>query len=340
MTLGPSSIPSSFNPRSSRSRGATARPRRSPGRSGFNPRSSRSRGATGGVLHLHLQLVVSTHAPRGHEERLFGISQTQYGKWFQPTLLAVTRSDDVGVPHPARRQVSTHAPRGHEERHLVMRPPKAFIPVSTHAPRGHEERLKALEIVDSMGGFQPTLLAVTRSDRRRGCRAESSQVSTHAPRGHEERLSLANPPAHDAAVSTHAPRGHEERQSPGHPYTTVAKFQPTLLAVTRSDLRARLRPARGASSFNPRSSRSRGATSNVRSCMMCSCFNPRSSRSRGATETLAMLRNDEAVSTHAPRGHEERPDARVQRQQEHLFQPTLLAVTRSDPTAGAWTPAR
>ncbi len=91
-------------------------------------------------------------------------------------------------------------------------------------------------------------------------------------------------------VSTHAPRVHEERPPPGPAFSEHSRF-------------------------NPRSSRSRGATSDGAPTGPCRCFNPRSSRSRGAT----------IYSLTEPPGR--------------MFQPTLLAFTRSDyvgPYTGPW----
>ena len=226
-----------FNPRSSRSRGATAvhggdmkgRERFQPTlpaftRSdhvahvracgpGFNPRSSRSRRATRGA----------------------GVMPIITAK-FQPTLLAFTRSDfDAPPPSTGTSYVSTHAPRVHEERPSLpgRRAPlgAGFNPrssrsrgatldvrtnflhrrVSTHAPRVHEERPRDGAAPHNSQRFQPTLLAFTRSDHAvRAHQLQAGVVSTHAPRVHEERpAGLAIASGHE--VSTHAPRVHKER---------------------------------------------------------------------------------------------------------------------------------
>ena len=318
-----------FNPRSSRSRGATPREASTSERpNSFNPRSLRSRGATARHGPLKPVPVVSTHAPRVHEERL--------------------PSGGVAV----RAAVSTHAPRVHEERPLVV------------VDSGHGER------------FQPTLLAFTRSDDAER-RIQGGQVMfqptllafTRSDSQHGRPVDLQGP------VSTHAPRVHEERLVGLGAHQCVGVFQPTLLAFTRSD-GARWTSGRTCRCFNPRSSRSRGATSETLARGRCSGFNPRSSRSRGATGNLiqpkqsnrfqptllAFTRSDllervhvggDAVSTHAPRVHEERPSAspacsrtssfnpRSSRSRGATllasalgdavaFQPTLLAFTRSD----------
>ncbi len=331
----------------------------------FNPRSSRSRGATRLDFDRHVGHLVSTHAPRVHEERLVkvrfvhepgnvsthaprvheerrrpvavsperggrfnprssrsrgataaeyrdnaAISKFQptllaftrsdlesctarFGEWFQPTLLAFTRSDLRAATPDGETCVSTHAPRVHEERHhqadrvprtnhvVSTHAPRVHeerrfggalgrqcTRVSTHAPRVHEERHRARAGRTTHMRFQPTLLAFTRSDQRRA-----------------EQL------PHLVLVSTHAPRVHEERPATALRFPMGSHvFQPTLLAFTRSDdwLWTDLD---GESCFNPRSSRSRGATVEVRS-----------KRARG------------------------------------VFQPTLLAFTRSDVSARPTTP--
>ena len=226
---------------------------------------------------------VSTHAPRVHEER--------------PTLIAGQHMTAV----------STHAPRVHEER-LPRLPAQAGRRVSTHAPRVHEERPAAPERCRARGGFNPRS-SRSRGATRVGCQvAQAHRVSTHAPRVHEERLDLLGSVKSVQPVSTHAPRVHEERRGQCHPHGVGPGFQPTLLAFTRSDLPQSPPCAHQAFGFNPRSSRSRGATSNG-----------------------AKKRGRGAVSTHAPRVHEERQRLPSLTTTPAQFQPTLLAFTRSDP---------
>ncbi|SEU37751.1 hypothetical protein SAMN05443572_112223 [Myxococcus fulvus] len=294
---------------------------------GFNPRSSRSRGAT-------REGAVSQSSSSEFQPTLLAVTRSEPGSYvycmialFQPTLLAVTRSDAKRPGDESGAVVSTHAPRGHEEQ-LCVPAARALGVVSTHAPRGHEERLVLFIAAGLHTWFQPTLLAVTRSDVELVALGAALGVSTHAPRGHEERLlvgllvimgmrfqpTLLAVTRSDATrrlvhvaptVSTHAPRGHEERP-PG---------------------RALIRSHR---CFNPRSSRSRGATPMAFAYIDDTCFNPRSSRSRGAT---VLLSHHNLVAVFQPTllavtrsdCERKRPVARMTR-----FQPTLLAVTRSD----------
>ncbi len=367
-----------FNPRSSRSRGATGPPPAPTARRRFNPRSSRSRGATtttvsrfdsaswfqptllavtrsdeNGVFLAGLDVFQPTLLAVTRSDNR-ALQMLKLASQFQPTLLAVTRSDFNSRSRWARSGVSTHAPRGHEER------PRWGVPwgacgVSTHAPRGHEERPAEQQDVLVHGrvsthaprGHEERLVCLLLSARPRFvsthaprgheerhsdyvCSKLGTRVSTHAPRGHEERPGCASGPPGARPVSTHAPRGHEERLTFHGFGLTDIRFQPTLLAVTRSDDpgregRARWPPvsthaprgheerrfgalaARRLGGFNPRSSRSRGATRPLTGGRASKrCFNPRSSRSRGATSS------------------------RLRTSQISSFQPTLLAVTRSD----------
>ncbi|AGC48882.1 zinc metalloproteinase B [Myxococcus stipitatus DSM 14675] len=107
----------------------------------FNPRSSRSRGATQPRGGRHAHRAVSTHAPRGHEER---------------------RGRPGNLPRV--RRVSTHAPRGHEERHASLRP--ELVGTKCFNPRSSRSRGATSGTGDDgcRRRFQPTLLAVTRSD--------------------------------------------------------------------------------------------------------------------------------------------------------------------------------
>ncbi len=202
---------------------------------------------------------------------------------FQPTLLAVTRSD-LARPWSFVSHGSFN-PRSSRSRGATPRRPAGVLrqAVSTHAPRGHEERLTGRRYLITAAQFQPTLLAVTRSDVEVASGRVPAAVSTHAPRGHEERQRPRAEFHAPRVVSTHAPRGHEERRRKMRTFAEQFEFQPTLLAVTRSDRRqwGRRRRLRR--------------------------FNPRSSRSRGATGLRGSLCVPLDVSTHAPRGHEERP---------------------------------
>ena len=236
MTLVLSTPSAGFNPRPSRSRGATGGGVTSaPTPLSFNPRPSRSRGATPPARQRGGPPRVSTHAPRVHEERprpgppdgpprgfnprpsrsRGATSGTPPGYWlrkFQPTPLAFTRSDRAQVNKVALlRPVSTHAPRVHEER-------RASIRVSTDAhcfnPRPSRSRGATRQewVLEAELGFQPTPLAFTRSDEIVGAgHVGAGSVSTHAPRVHEERRSGAAARQVVGHVSTHAPRVHEER---------------------------------------------------------------------------------------------------------------------------------
>ncbi|SEU37753.1 hypothetical protein SAMN05443572_112224 [Myxococcus fulvus] len=232
--LSPLSPGTCFNPRSSRSRGATSARRGARVRGRFNPRSSRSRGAT----------TLAASSMRLAE--------------FQPTLLAVTRSDVALPPATERPRVSTHAPRGHEERPgraRTPRPSACFNPrssrsrgatitglpagplsaVSTHAPRGHEERPSSSVPSHAASRlFQPTLLAVTRSDTATPTAGGSHVDSTHAPRGHEERPASPYPRWTCWRFNPRSSRSRgATRRRRNSAFST--RFQPTLLAVTRSD---------------------------------------------------------------------------------------------------------
>ncbi len=253
-----------------------------PGAHGFNPRSSRSRGATPPAHAVDAPVLVSTHAPRVHEERHHGFrARERHGR------------------------VSTHAPRVHEERHALVETislANEFQPTLlafTRSDHGWSSRAAAVS------GFQPTLLAFTRSDNLFLPRVAEVRVSTHAPRVHEER----RPPVHVRPnLYTFQPtllactRSDQARQAE----LDYRKFQPTLLAFTRSD-GPRMGDADGLFGFNPRSSRSRGATKSKGERSKDSVFQP---------TLLAFTRSDcrqhpaaspgRAVSTHAPRVHEER----------------------------------
>ena len=153
-----------FNPRSSRSRGATIH--YFDARQGvrcFNPRSSRSRGATCPANSAYSAPKVSTHAPRVHEERQDDDSVLLATVLFQPTLLAFTRSDRAA-------RIGANYPR-------------LFQPTLLAFTRSDAPRVT----VFPAGWFQPTLLAFTRSDPVRPPSSRRCRVSTHAPRVHEER---------------------------------------------------------------------------------------------------------------------------------------------------------
>ncbi|AKQ70619.1 Transketolase [Myxococcus hansupus] len=327
--------------------------------SGFNPRSSRSRGAPPGQdLSLRI-LIVSTHAPRVHEERL-----------------------GFALPGPVVERVLTHAPRVHEERPAMVGLSVQSFAVSTHAPRVHEERPRCSPLPPSAPSFNP------RSSRSRGATAHSRvaqrhhAVSTHAPRVHEERHQQWRARAGGVAFQ---PTLLAFTRSDGRSHSRGAssEFQPTLLAFTRSDRCASRSSSESTSTFQAtllaltRSDRAAGAGL---SCAGVSThaprvheerpwsiwwasttswsFNPRSSRSRGATSTRRLedaivqvsthaprvheerlgsderLSGDMHVSTHAPRVHEERLARKILARLSHAFQPTPLAFTRSDSAFG------
>ncbi len=204
------------------------------------------------------------------------------------------------------RQVSTHAPRVHEER-----PPSrpGWTATRRFNPRSSRSRgaTPPRQLTRHQQTFQPTLLAFTRSDRGQAARELPQRVSTHAPRVHEERRACScpcwpttcfNPRSSrsrgatssttasrddDEVVSTHAPRVHEERLRPApvpDACDSVSTHAP------------RVHEERRSISVSARAS---------------ICFNPRSSRSRGATPLqLQAVEPIREVSTHAPRVHEER----------------------------------
>ncbi len=199
-----------FNPRSSRSRGATlcfCRLRRpQDGVSTHAPRvhEERRRHAAG----LPGRRRVSTHAPRIHEERLPPCPRTTPRCGFNPRsprsrgatarLLVIhsgsqafqpafTRSDqtDGDLPHYDLFQPTLPAFTRSDRAGGGAGPGAA---VSTHAPRVHEERLTYSTSTDQYASFQPTLPAFTRSDPGHLlARARPVNVSTHAPGVHEER---------------------------------------------------------------------------------------------------------------------------------------------------------
>ncbi len=276
-------------------------------------------------------LAVSTHAPRVHGERLQLRPPGTTTKWFQPTLPAFTGSDlppgprltsssgfnprsprSRGATVEGRRaqlpgEVSTHAPRVHGERRRAPKGEEAEAEVSTHAPRVHGERRRTLQSAGLELQFQPTLPAFTGSDHGppavfAACFVFQPTLPAFTGSDHlrrEGRLRLR--------VSTHAPRVHGER------------------------LEARGKRL-GIYGFNPRSPRSRGATTtsprvakamfafqptlpaftrsdkvqSVAKKIQTRGFNPRSPRSRGATSQGPPSSRLGPVSTHAPRVHEER----------------------------------
>ncbi len=227
----------SFNPRSPRSRGATPPWRSAPAPpNGFNPRSLRSRGATGIEHRGDLGLLVSTHAPRVHEERRRP-HRSSSGLWlFQPTLPAFTRSDHVIMDGNDFKSVFQPTLPAFTRSDQPPPAPAQGVVVSTHAPRVHEERLTPDDADDWHNRFQPTLPAFTRSDTTswRGC-ARGCRFNPRSPRSRGATL-----------------RRYAEA-------TGQAKFQPTLPAFTRSDTKAH-DAIRADFGFNPRSPRSRGAT--------------------------------------------------------------------------------
>ena len=344
----------------------------------FNPRSSRSRGATcGGGLHRQVEVLFQpTLLAFTRSDRSF-FSTSAPAPMFQPTLLAFTRSDFIRPPFGAftsmfqptllaftrsdlrrallqgRVLVSTHAPRVHEERpaplfrsceHLCFNPRSSRSRGATFACPSSED----------WSAFQPTLLAFTRSDnatQKPVPPAELFQPTLLA----FTRSDGSTPPARRSSpVSTHAPRVHEERRMAPARGVVGGEFQPTLLAFTRSDNPSRLPNTSFSVGFNPRSSRSRGATSPRHPTGATPCFNPRSSRSRGATSPatahciickrfqptlLAFTRSDWCRRIRSGAGQRFNPRSSRSRGATLSassvvpllsFQPTLLAFTRSD----------
>ncbi len=295
-----------FNPRSPRSRGATTQhPTRST-RESFNPRSPRSRGATAGRHALNAREPFQPTLPAftGSDGNPF-IAAAKF-KGFQPTLPAFTGSDRGHPRRGAGGRVSTHAPRVHGERHHPHVGAEHLL-VSTHAPRVHGERRPS--------SLQPA----------------PGPVSTHAPRVHGERHGNAGVNDFHEAVSTHAPRVHGERPCTCWPSGAAAcMFQPTLPAFTGSDRCCQPGPS-PTRCFNPRSPRSRGATRRrvhllgdggfqptlpaftgsdftaALSSLLSPWFQPTLPAFTGSDVRVKDVGHGGTVSTHAPRVHGERP---------------------------------